>query len=159
MTFDDLGSFALPGPVHVSSFPHKVINPCYTRNAQAAHVKQPLIQHGLLCAEDGKEWKVPLTGTLRVKFVQEPSADRTLGEMSTDGGVDCLIKNIRQSPTDDTRKRLFELATCNSGTYFTSYQVRSKDYHFCSPSIRLRVQPGTFGLTGPQRICAAHDTA
>lgn len=35
-----------------------------------------------------------------------------------------LIANIRQSPTDDTRKRLFELATSNSGVYFTLYQVR-----------------------------------
>lgn len=34
-----------------------------------------------------------------------------------------LIANIRQSPTDDTRKRLFELATSNSGIYFTSHQV------------------------------------
>lgn len=45
-------------------------------------------------------------------------------QMSTDCGVEGLITNIRRSPTDDTRKRLFELATSNSGTYYTSYQVR-----------------------------------
>lgn len=44
-------------------------------------------------------------------------------QMSTDCGVGGLITNIRQSPSDDGRKRLFELATSNSGTYFTASQV------------------------------------
>eukprot|EP00752_Nemacystus_decipiens_P009587 g8565.t2 len=46
--------------------------------------------------------------------------------ISTDYGVQSLITNIRQSPTDDTRKRLFELASSNSGIYFTSNQARVK---------------------------------
>lgn len=45
-------------------------------------------------------------------------------QMSTDCGVEGIIINIRQSPSDDSRKRLFELATTNSRTYFTASQVR-----------------------------------
>lgn len=45
-------------------------------------------------------------------------------QMSTDCGVEGLIINIRQSPSDDSRKRLFELATANSRTYFTASQAR-----------------------------------
>lgn len=43
--------------------------------------------------------------------------------MSTDRGVEGLIDNIRRAPNDDDRKRLFELATANNGTYFTASQV------------------------------------
>ncbi|CAM9363404.1 unnamed protein product [Pylaiella littoralis] len=107
----------------------------FTHYMSAAHLKQRFVQHGLLCTEDGKEWQVPHAGILRVHFIQEPSSNRTLGEMSTDCGVEGLITNIRRSPTDDTRKRLFELATSNSGTYYTSYQAQglleaiSSNYH------------------------------
>ncbi|CAM9323480.1 unnamed protein product [Ectocarpus fasciculatus] len=103
------------GSVDVEEFRHYMA---------AAHLKQGLVQHAVLCAQDGKEWKVPHNGTLRLSFVQEPSSYRTLGEVSTDDGVAGLIVNMRQSPTDDARKRLFELATCNSGTYFTSHQAQ-----------------------------------
>lgn len=50
-------------------------------SAQAAHLQQRFVQHGLLCTEGGKEWQVPTSGTLRVNFIQEPSSDRTLGEV------------------------------------------------------------------------------
>ncbi|CAN0520347.1 unnamed protein product, partial [Ectocarpus sp. 12 AP-2014] len=96
------------GSVDVEEFRHYMV---------ATHLKQSLVQHAVLCAQDGKEWQVPHNGTLRLSFVQEPSSYRTLGEISTDRGVADLIVNMRQSPTDDARKRLFELATCNSGTF------------------------------------------
>lgn len=44
-------------------------------------------------------------------------------QLSTDCGVEGLITNIRRSASDDSRKRLFELATTDSGTYFTAPQV------------------------------------
>lgn len=44
--------------------------------------------------------------------------------MSTDCGVEGLVTNIRQLPNDDKRRRLFELATSNSGTYFSASQAR-----------------------------------
>lgn len=47
--------------------------------------------------------------------------------MSTDCGVEGLIINIRQSPSDDSRKRLFELAATNSRTYFTASQARARN--------------------------------
>lgn len=52
-------------------------------SVQAAHLKQRFVQHGQLCTEDGKEWEIPTFGTLRINFVQEPSSDRTLGEVGT----------------------------------------------------------------------------
>lgn len=48
---------------------------------QATHVKQRFVDHGVLCADDKKEWHVPSSGILRVDFVEEPDADRTLGEV------------------------------------------------------------------------------
>ncbi|CAM9229407.1 unnamed protein product [Laminaria digitata] len=98
----------------------------FTHYMTATHIKQRLAEHGVLCTDDKSEWRVPDTGILRVHFVEEPNDDRTLGEMSTDCGVEGLIINIRQSPSDDSRKRLFELATANSRTYFTASQARAQ---------------------------------
>lgn len=48
---------------------------------QAVHLKQPLVHRGTLCTEDGNEWQIPHTGILRMQFVQEPSFERTFGEV------------------------------------------------------------------------------
>lgn len=44
-------------------------------------MKQQRIEHGVLCTDDKKEWRVPDSGILLVHFVEEPNADRTLGEV------------------------------------------------------------------------------
>lgn len=54
---------------------------------------QRFVQHGQLCTEDGKEWEVPTSGRLRVNFIQEPSSDRTLGEVGT-----TVLLSSRASP-------------------------------------------------------------
>lgn len=48
---------------------------------QATHMKQRHVEHGILCTDDKKEWRVPDSGILLVHFVEEPNADRTLGEV------------------------------------------------------------------------------
>ncbi|CAM9420523.1 unnamed protein product, partial [Sphacelaria rigidula] len=90
----------------------------------ATHMKPDEVDHGVLCTNDKKKWEVPDHGVLSISFLQEPNAHRTIAEMSTDRGVEGLIDNIRRAPNDDDRKRLFELATANNGTYFTASQAQ-----------------------------------
>lgn len=40
------------------------------------------MDYGVLCATDGKPWDVPDHGLLRVDFMEEPNADRTISEVS-----------------------------------------------------------------------------
>ena len=61
-------------------------------------------------------------------------------QMSTDCGVEGIIINIRKSPSDDSRKRLFELATSNSRTYFTASQARVRAPSRCFVPLTFNVQ-------------------
>ncbi|CAM9653958.1 unnamed protein product [Chrysoparadoxa australica] len=91
---------------------------------KATHMAKLCREDGILVTEDGKIWQVPSIGTLILDFVEEPNADRSVSELSTDGGVEDLIKNIQAAPSDDGRKKLFELATTSNGVYYTALQAQ-----------------------------------
>lgn len=57
---------------------------------QATQVKRGLAKHGVICAEDGKPWEVPEHGILIVQFIEEPNADRTIGEV---GPCDFFVRH------------------------------------------------------------------
>lgn len=47
-------------------------------------MKPDEVDYGVLCTEDNKHWEVPDHGVLRVDFLEEPNADRTLAEVRED---------------------------------------------------------------------------